>query len=63
MSDALALLLGKAVEKAAKGKGLPEDLLKAVSDFRSAPSDTEAAEALVLAVQLASENGNSDLSE
>jgi hypothetical protein len=57
----LALLLGKAVEKASKGKSLPEDLIKAVADFRSAASDTEATEALVLAVQLAGDNANADL--
>lgn len=63
MADALALLLGKVAEKASKGKSLPEDLIKAVADFRSAGSDSEAAEALALAVQLASDNANSDLSE
>jgi hypothetical protein len=62
--DALALLLGKAAAKSvAAKKGLPEDLIKAVADFRAAPSDTDAAEALMLAVQLAGECGNTDLAE
>jgi hypothetical protein len=64
VANALALLLGAAGAKAVTAKkGLPEDLIKAVADFRAAPTDTDAAEALVLAVQLAGENGNSDLSE
>ncbi len=63
MADALSLLLGKVAAKAATAKGLPEDLVKAVADFRSAASDTEAAEALTLAVQLAANNGNADLAE
>lgn len=63
--SALALLLGSAASKpaTAKRKGPPEDLIKAVADFRSAPSDTEAADALMLAVQLAGEVGNSDLAD
>jgi hypothetical protein len=63
-TNALALLLGKAVEKAAKTKaGPPEDLIKAVADFRAAPSDAEAADALLLAVQLAGEHGNADVAD
>lgn len=63
-ANALALLLGKVAAKAAPGrKGPPEDLIKAIADFRSAPSDSEAADALLLAVQLANECGNSDLDD
>lgn len=64
-ASALALLLGKAATaKAAPArKGPPEDLIKAIADFRAAPSDEEAADALLLAVQLASEAGNSDLGD
>jgi hypothetical protein len=64
VANALALLLGKAAENkptVVARKGPPEDLIKAVADFRSAPTDSEAADALMLAVQLASECGNSDL--
>lgn len=67
MANALALLLGKAAEKSTaptvRKSGPPEDLIKAVADFRSAPTDSEAADALMLAVQLASECGNSDLDD
>ncbi len=64
-NSALALLLGKAAPTAAtaKRKGPPEDLVKAIADFRGAASDSEAAEALMLAVQLAGEVGNSDLAD
>ena len=65
MADALALLLGKAVaaKETPARKGLNEDLIKAVADFRSAPTDSEAADALLLAVQLAGEHGNADLAD
>jgi hypothetical protein len=65
MADALALLLGKAVEKsaAAKKSGPPEDLIKAIADFRAAHSDVDAADALLLAVKLAGECGDSDLAD
>ena len=56
MANALALLLAKAAEKpTTKRSGPSEDLIKAIADFRSAPSDEEAADALLLAVQLAGE--------
>jgi hypothetical protein len=65
MADALALLLGKAIaaKAATKRKGPPEDLIKAIADFRSAPTDEEAADALLLAVQLAGEHGNADVAD
>jgi hypothetical protein len=60
MANALALLLGKAAAKApTKRSGPSEDLIKAIADFRSAPSDEEAADALLLAVQLAGEEPSS----
>ncbi len=65
-TNALALLLGKVAKASATPaarKGPPEDLIKAVADFRSAPNDSEAADALMLAVQLATECGSSDLSD
>lgn len=63
MANALALLLGKVAAKApeTKRKGPSEDLIKAIADFRSAPTDEEAADSLLLAVKLAGENGDSDL--
>lgn len=66
MANALALLLGKVAEKSitkSKRKGPPEDLIKAVADFRSAPSDVDAADALMLAVQLARDTGTSDIDD
>ncbi len=63
MANALALLLGKLSEKSTKRAGPPEDLIKAVADFRAAPSDAEAADALLLAVQLAGEHGNADVAD
>jgi hypothetical protein len=65
VTNALALLLGKAaaVKAPAKRSGPHEDLVKAIADFRSAPNDVEAADALLLAVQLAGEQGNSDLAD
>lgn len=66
MANALALLLGKAAEKSAakpSKPGISEDLIKAVADFRAAPSDVEAADALLLAVQLAGEHGNADVAD
>lgn len=63
MANALALLLGAAA-KAQPGKaGPPEDLIKAVANFRAAASDSEATEALMLAVQLAGEAGNADVAD
>ncbi len=63
MANALALLLGK-IAAAPKAKaGLPEDLVKAVANFRAAANDTDAADALLLAVQLASEHGNADVAD
>jgi hypothetical protein len=62
MANALALLLGK-VAKASKRSGPPEDLNKAVADFRAAASDSDAADALLLAVQLAGEHGNADVAD
>lgn len=66
MADALTLLLGKvaaASKKPAAKPALSEDLIKAIADFRSAPSDVEAADALLLAVELAKEHGNADVAD
>jgi hypothetical protein len=65
--NALALLLGQAATKAKAAapakRGVPEDLIKAVADFRAAPTDVDAADALLLAVQLASDHGNADVAD
>ncbi len=63
MANALAMLLGKAVAEKIKRKGPPEDLVKAISDFRTATSDVDAADALLLAVKLAGESDDSDLAD
>lgn len=63
MANALALLLGQVAEKAAKKSGVPDDLIKAVADFRAAANDADAADALLLAVQLAGEHGNADVAD
>jgi len=63
--DALAALLGKKTEPTEKAEpasaGPDPDLVQAVADFRNASTPKEAAEALLLALQLANEQGNSDL--
>jgi hypothetical protein len=63
MANALALLLGAAKASGAKKAGLSEDLVKAVADFRAAANDSDAADALLLAVQLAGEHGNADVAD
>jgi len=65
MADALAALLGKKTEPTKKPEpestGPDPDFVQAVADFRNASTSKEAAEALLLALQLANEQDNSDL--